>query len=150
GTALGSVQSFTTPAAPTVTTTAATLIASTSATLNGSANPNLATSSGWFRYDSNNPGSCNDSFGTRTSSTVLGAGSSVVTYGVSATGLLPGTTYFYFAIASNSVGTSFGSVLSFTTPAAPSVTTATASAIGSSVATLNGLANPNLAATTGW
>ena len=35
------------------------------ATLNGTANPNGAATTGWFRYATTNPGTCNDSFGTR-------------------------------------------------------------------------------------
>src|SRR5439155_20513752 len=65
-------------------------------------------------------------------------------------GLLPGTTYYFCAIAQNSVGTGFGAVFSFTTTAAPTVATAASTLVGSSSATLNGSANPNLAATTGW
>lgn len=53
---------------PTVTTDAATNVATSTATLNGSANPNGATTTGWFRYSTTNPGSCNDTFGTRTPS----------------------------------------------------------------------------------
>ena len=49
------------------------------------------------------------------------------------------------------VGTRFGAVLSFTTPAAPpTVTTSRATRRREHGATLNGSANPNGAATTGW
>src|SRR5687767_1211690 len=50
-------------AAPSVITTAATLVATTSATLNGSGNPNAAATTGWFRYSTTDPGTCNDVFG---------------------------------------------------------------------------------------
>jgi len=153
GTSFGAVLSFTTTSVPGVTTLAATSVTSTGATINGSANPNNLAASGWFRYSTTNPGTCNDSFGTRAptaGSTSLGAGSSAVAYSQSLTGLTTATTYYYCAIASNSVGTGFGTVLSFTTTAAPVVTTNAASAITSTDATINGTANPNLAATTGW
>jgi MYXO-CTERM domain-containing protein len=153
GTAFGSVMTFTTPAAPVVTTSAATSVASTTATLNGSANPRLSDATGWFRYSATNPGSCNDSFGTRapaSGGTALGNGSSPVAYSEALTGLSAGTTYFFCAIAQNGVGTSFGSVMSLTTTAAPSVTTGPATAVSSAAALLNGSANPMLLATTGW
>src|SRR5262249_40984935 len=60
------------------------------------------------------------------------------------------TTYYYCAIAQNAVGMSFGSVVSFTTPTPPAVTTNAASSLTSTSAYLNGAANPNGAATTGW
>ena len=59
------------------------------------------------------------------------------------TGLTTGTTYYFCAIASNSIGTGFGTLLSFTTTGAPIVTTNAASAVTSTGATLNGSANPN-------
>src|SRR5206468_1026581 len=97
GTAQGAVMSFTTQAAPTVTTTAATGIGSTQATLNGTANPNLAATTGWFRYSTTNPGTCDDTFGTRAPAQAinLGSGSTPSTYGIVATGLSPGTTYYF-------------------------------------------------------
>jgi hypothetical protein len=52
-----------TPDAPTAVTTAATSIASTSATLNGSGNPNRATTTGYFRYATTSPGTCNTHVG---------------------------------------------------------------------------------------
>ncbi|MBK7393702.1 MAG: hypothetical protein IPI64_10450 [Chloracidobacterium sp.] len=131
---------------PTVTTTAATSVASTSALLNGSANPNGDATTGWFRYATTDPGTCNNTFGTRvplTGGTDLGSGNSDVPYGVAGTGLVAGTTYYYCAIASNAGGTSFGTVLSFTTSDRPTATTNSATAISSSGATLNGSANPN-------
>src|SRR5207302_7548781 len=137
----GSVLTFTTTAAPTVTTSAATSVSSTAATLNGSGNPNLDATTGWFRYSATNPGSCNDSFGTRAPAgggSSLGSGSSAVTYNQAVVGLTPGTSYYFCALASNPVGTSAGAVLTFTTPAAPTVTTSAATSITSTSATLNG------------
>lgn len=144
--------------APTVTTTAATSIDTTLGTLNGTANPNGDTATGWFRYRSTDPGAtpCTDDdvFGTKTVISTLGAGSSDVLYNQSITGLSPTTTYYYCAIAGNGGGTSLGSVLSFTTltppPTPPTVTTSAAGAITTTTATLNGSANPNGDATTGW
>src|SRR2546430_12337631 len=67
------------PAAlPIFTTGAATAVSGTAATLNGTANPNGSPTTGWMRYATTNPGSCNDTFGTRipaTGGTSLGSGS---------------------------------------------------------------------------
>jgi hypothetical protein len=73
-----------------------------------------------------------------------------VSYTQSLTGLSPGTTYYFCAIAANAVGTGFGGVLSFTTQATAAVNTLAATAVSGTGATLNGSANPNLSATTGY
>ena len=146
---------FTTPAVlPSVSTGAATLVTSTTATINGSGIPGGATTTAWFRYSPTNPGGCSDTFGTRvpamTGGTDLGAGNTSVPFSQALTGLTPGTTYYYCAIASNSLGTVFGGLASFTTPSPPTVTTNAASGVGDTTATLVGTANPNGDAATGW
>lgn len=122
------------PDAPAVTTVSASSVTSSSAILNGFANPNGAATTGWFRYSSTDPGACDDVFGTRapfSGGTNLGSGTSTVNYSRSVSGLSDNTTYYYCAIASNSGGTGFGSIVSFTTPQAlpnaPSNLTGTAS-----------------------
>ena len=153
GTSVGSVLSFTTTNLPSVTTNAASAVAATGATLNGSADPNGAAATGWFRFDTTNPGTCNDTFGIRapgTGGTSLGSGSTAVAFNAAVTGLTPTTTYWFCAIASNGVGTAFGSVQSFTTPTAPAVTTVAAAPVGSTTATLNGSTTPNGLSTTAW
>ncbi len=151
GTAFGAIVTFTTSGAAAVTTAAVTSVTSTTATLNGTGNPNGSTALGWFRYSPTNPGTCNDTFGTRaptSSGTALGAGTAAVAFGQPINGLAPGVTYYYCALASNTYGTGLGAVLSFTTPASPpSVSTDFPSGIAT---TLNGSANPNGSATTGW
>ena len=107
---------------PAVTTTAASSVTSTGASLNGSANPNGQSTTGWFRFSTTNPGTCNDTFGTRapsTGGTSLGTGTSSVVYAQSISGLATSTTYYFCAIASNATGTGTGTVLSFTTGAPP-------------------------------
>ena len=120
------------------------------AQLNGSANPLGEATTGWFRYSTTDPGSCNDTFGTRAPAQRRHAASArAASRGrVSRrpiTGLAPGTTYYFCAIASNAVGTAFGAVLSFTTPAtgAERDDVGGDAGDGSSGATLNGSANPN-------
>jgi hypothetical protein len=157
GTGFGAVLSFTTPSAPVVVTAAASNITSSSAQLNGTGNPVAATATGWFRISTTDPVTCNDTFGTRvpsSSGTNLGSGTAAVPYlhNTSATTTLqPGTTYFYCAVASNALGTSFGQVVSFATqPVAPSVSTGSVTALTATTATLNGSANPGGGATSAW
>ena len=96
-------------AAPTVTTKPASAIGTTTATLNGSANPNGASTSGWFRYGTT-PGPCNATFGTATATTALGSGSTAVNYSRGLTGLTVGQIYYFCAVASNSTGTTYGQI----------------------------------------
>ncbi|TQF17107.1 DUF4038 domain-containing protein [Myxococcus llanfairpwllgwyngyllgogerychwyrndrobwllllantysiliogogogochensis] len=143
--------------APTTTTSAASNVGASGASLNGSANPHGAQSTGWFRYSSTHPSSCDDTFGTRAPATggvSLGSGGSTLTYTQPVTGLAASTTYYFCAIASNPVGvTPASAVLSFTTSAAgaaPTVVTSDATSVTSSSTTLNGAGTPNGATTTGW
>jgi phosphodiesterase/alkaline phosphatase D-like protein len=150
GTRFGAVASFSTQGGPSVSTDAASNIATTTVTLNGSANPNSTNASGWFRYSTVNPGACNNTFGTPTSNSALGSGAGIVPYTASVVGLVQGTTYYYCAIAQNTFGIGYGTVLSFKTLAPPSVSTVAASSIGSTTATLNGSGNPNNLLSSGW
>lgn len=104
---------ITTPTSPTVTTNPATNITTSTATLNGLENANGGSVSAWFRYSTINPGTCNDTFGTGTPRVAYGSISTA--YSKSVSGLLPGTTYYYCALASSAAGTGFGAIRSFTT-----------------------------------
>jgi hypothetical protein len=64
--------------------------------------------------------------------------------------LSPLTTYYYCAVATNGSGTTYGNVVSFKTAGAPTVTTAAATGLGSTGATLNGSVNPNGLSTNAW
>jgi len=101
-------------AAPSVTTIPATQVTSAAATLNGFVNPNGSATTAWFRYSTSNPGTCNDSFGTRvpaSGGTSLGAGGSDVGYSYPISGLTPQEVYYFCVIANNGGGKAFGSVL---------------------------------------
>ncbi|OGE83591.1 MAG: hypothetical protein A3B23_03050 [Candidatus Colwellbacteria bacterium RIFCSPLOWO2_01_FULL_48_10] len=128
----GQLFSFTTTGAsvpppaipPTAVTVSATDINDTTsvfhATLNGLANPNGTSTTAWFRYSALLTLVCSDSFGTRvplSGGTDIGSGVAPIAYSQFANSLEANTTYYYCAIASNSAGTSFGSILTFTTPA---------------------------------
>jgi len=111
---------------PTVTTQVQSNVTQTGATLNGTANPNGTATTGWFRYRTSSPGSCNDSFGTRVPSsggTSLGSGTSGVNFSRAISGLVQNTTYYYCAIAENAGGKAYGAVRSFTMTATASTCT---------------------------
>jgi len=117
GTSYGAVSaSFTTSAcAQTVVTNAASGITSTGATLNGAITNTGgadATQSG-FAYST----SANLTTGVSTST--LGAQSGTASFNSSLATLTANTTYYFRAYATNSAGTSYGSIQSFTT-ASPS------------------------------
>jgi hypothetical protein len=145
GSTYGAVLSFTTAATPTVTTTAATSVASSGATLNGTVNPNgdPNTTASFCYSTSSTLTNCGGA--TSVAATPASpSGTSAVAEASSVTGLSSGTTYYYQAVATNSLGvTTYGSVLSFSTTTAPSVTTLPVNTITNSGATLNGSVNPN-------
>ncbi len=97
---------------PIVTTLPASAIGTTTATLNGSANPNGTTTTAWFRYWTTNPGSCTDAGGTRVpaTGTVIGAGTAVIPFSQSRSGLTVRQGVYFCAIASNSAGIRFGAI----------------------------------------
>lgn len=98
--------------APLLTTGRSEDITSSSVTLWGSISPNGAATNWYFKYGTNII-SLNQSTSTKTLNTT--SGTSDVNRTIS--GLNPGTTYYYQLVGSNSVGSSSGSVESFTTEA---------------------------------
>ncbi len=140
GTTYGGEQSFTTlaaaPTAPTTSTAAASAITSTTATLNGdiTSDGGADISARGFVYATSNA----DLTIGATGVTNVTASGTTGTFNSAITGLTAGTTYYYRAYATNSVNTTYGDEQSFTTLAKPTVSTAAASAITSTTATLNG------------
>ncbi len=139
GTAYGRAQSFTTLAvAPTASTTAASAITSTTATLNGNitSDGGAAITARGFVYAISNAGLTIGATGV--TNVIVSGTTGVFTENI--TGLTAGTAYFYRAYAINSVDTTYGGEQSFTTlaPVAPTASTAAASDITSTTATLNG------------
>ena len=151
GTTDGSILHFTTSAAatpPAATTVAATAITATGATLNATVNPEGSATTYSFIYGT----SSTLSSGTTTTAQSAGSGTSAESETAALSGLTPGTTYYFEVRASNSGGTTDGSILHFTTSAAagtpPAATTVAASSITSTGATLNATVNPEGSATT--
>ena len=122
GTGYGDEVSFTTPeTAPTIATTAATNISSVAATTGGTisiAGGNI-TASGVL-YSTTLSTTANLIVGSAASVTTDGlTGNTVGSFVSNLTGLTPSTLYYVRAYATNGVNTSYGSVVSFTTPTAP-------------------------------
>jgi hypothetical protein len=123
GTGYGSVVTATTHPidVPYMTTSAATSVSTTSATGNGSIsqiNGSNVTVRGfvWSASNSTPTTSSNDGI-VNASGTWTGFSS----YNMSMTGLSPGTFYYYRSYATNSTGTGYGSVQTFTTPDVPTI-----------------------------
>ena len=140
GVGYGMVLSFKTLGqAPTATTKAATNITATSAALNGTINANYFSTDNSFEY------------GTTTSyGQIISASPSPLTDNLNTditsdiTGLEAGTTYHFRVKAVNSLGTTYGEDLTFTTiGGAPTDSTQPASNIQGDLATLNGIVNAN-------
>ena len=139
GTTEGADMSFVAGApAPSAMTGAATDVDTSSATLNGSVNANgqeatvtfeFGLDTGYGRVAAAIPGSVS---GTTDAAVV-----------VPITDLLPNATYHFRVVAASGGGTAFGADMTFTTPAAPSVTTDPPSSVGLTGATLNGTVSAN-------
>ena len=132
GTSYGNEISFTTLTFPTVTTNPVTDIAENSATSGGNVTNDGGadvTERGVCWSTSQNPTLANDF-------TVDGSGTG--TYASYLTGLSSNTTYYVRAYATNSVGTSYGNELSFTTHTFPTVTTNPVTDIAENSATSGG------------
>jgi|GEM_PF-254528 len=141
GTSYGAEISFTTLAvAPTLAaTTAASTITGTTASSGGNVSADggsAVTARGIVWGTATNP---TTALSTKTTD---GTGSSVFTS--SMTGLTPATTYYVRSYATNAIGTSYGTEISFTTLAvAPTLTTTAASSITRYAATSGGTITSN-------
>ncbi|MGA2542960.1 MAG: hypothetical protein ABSG78_15525 [Verrucomicrobiota bacterium] len=101
-------------AAPAVTNLAATGVTATSATLNANVNPEGAATTVYFEYG---PTTAYGSFSA--SNTLAADVADTQAVALPVTGLLPGTTYHFQALAQNSIGTNAGGDLTFVTPSLP-------------------------------
>jgi outer membrane protein OmpA-like peptidoglycan-associated protein len=144
----GSVKSFIPASAPSVSTGSASSISSSGATLNGSvtANGSSAAISFCLATSSAQTGSAlTTCISNPTSSPAATLSTSTVT--ATTGGLTNGTTYYFQAYATNSTGTTYGSVLSFTVTAT-TTTTVTASPTATTLSKIVNLAttvSPNTA-----
>jgi len=95
---------------PIVVTGAANPVSTTTATLHGTVNPNSLSTTYKFDYG------LTTGYGTSTTPTSAGSGSSPVAESVSLTGLTPGTTYHFRVEATSSAGTTYGLDQTLITP----------------------------------
>ena len=139
GTAYGTEVSFTTSqilSLPTVTTSAATTITTNSAVLGGNVTSDgnaTVTEKGIVYATTPNP---------TTANTKVAMGSGTGSFNQSVAGLTANTTYYVRAYAINSVGTAYGTQVSFTTSqilSLPTVTTSDATTITTNSAVLGGI-----------
>lgn len=136
-------MTFTTSASltpPVAVTNAATVVTGTAATLNGTVTPNGSNVIIWFEYGTT------AAFGSTITANQSPATSlSPIAVDAALTGLTGNTTYYYRVGAQNASGTTYGATMTFftATGAVPTVTTNTATNIGTTVATLNGTVNAN-------
>ncbi|HLP74163.1 MAG TPA: fibrobacter succinogenes major paralogous domain-containing protein, partial [Bacteroidales bacterium] len=140
GTVNGSDLTFTTPCTTaTATVNTPTGVAATSATLRGSVNANNVSTTVLFEYG------IDTNYGSSVAaSPVTVTGSSVTPVTAVISGLTPNATYHYRVKTATCGGASYSSDQAFSTIcAAPTASTAAATAIGISGATFNGSVNPN-------
>jgi hypothetical protein len=142
GTTRGADGIFTTSSTPVAVTTPATSVSLTSATLNGTVDPNGRATTWYFEYGTST------SYGSKTAEKSAGAGSSTVSVSGPVSGLTRGRVYHYRLVATSDAGTSRGADQSFSTTAAPTVVTGSASSIAPTAAKLNGTVTANGQATT--
>lgn len=142
----GSINSKPAPLAPTVVTSTVNTPSVDTALINGSVNPNGLEATAWFKYGTDsslsNP--------IKTDNQIMAAATVPQSINATLPSLSAGTKYYYQVVATNTVGTSYGTIESFTTISLPpTVHTGTADpAVGSAV--INGTVNPNGLATTAW
>jgi phosphodiesterase/alkaline phosphatase D-like protein len=151
-TALGSSVSFkvTANAAPTVVTLPASSVAGDSATLNGTVTKGGLNANAYFCYTTSAPVDgqivgCAANKVAATPATVTATGDTSIA--LSATGLQPGSKYYFQALATDVDNTAIGVVESFVTPGPPIAETNDATAVKSASATINGYVTANGAST---
>jgi hypothetical protein len=118
----------------------------TSASLNSEINPMGFATDAWFEWgtDSSLAGA------SETPHAFVGSGKSFNNYWSSLTGLVGGTTYYYRARASSSMGAGTGAIRSFVASTVPTVSTYDASNIGTDTVVLRGSVNPNYDTAEAW
>ncbi len=136
GTGYGSIVSFTTDVAiPTLTTDTVSSTATSTATLNGTvtAYGGVDATQHGFAYGTSS------TLATVIATSTLGSLAGNTSFTRNITGLSNNTTYYVRAYSTNTEGTGYGSIVSFTTDVAtPIVSTDTASSLSTTGATLNG------------
>jgi hypothetical protein len=128
---------------PALSTGTASSITTSSAIVHGSVNPDGASTTYQFQYGLTN------SYGLSTSLHSAGSGTKSIAVTATTAHLIPGTRYHYRIVASNKFGVTSGSDRTFKTSGNPPPDAATGpvSSLGTTVATLTGIVNPQGEAT---
>ena len=140
GITYGGDMTFTTVAsAPTATTSAATNVSASTASLHGSVTANGRPTMVFFEYG---PTASYGLIQPAIPNYLIGSTTTAVSLGLA--GLPPNSTYHFRVKAVNGLGTTYSADMTFTTAAiAPAVTTGAAYGIGTTAASLRGVANAN-------
>jgi FG-GAP-like repeat len=131
------ILNFITYSVPSVVTQWVSAVQSSAVNLNASINPNGAVGGWWFEYG------MDTYYDHATPLSTLDYSRSPFSVGASVRDLQGGTIYHYRVVATNFIGTNWGSDMTFQTTTEPTAITLPASAIGLTDATLNGTVNPN-------
>jgi hypothetical protein len=131
---------------PQAITNPATSITSSGAVLNGTALRNGQQASVWFEW-STSPTLAPQNM---TGASSIGIGTTPVQTNAQLANLQPNTTYYYRLAVGYSGGTAHGQILSFTSGALPPVVVTGGATLAGARATLNGMVNPQGAATQAW
>jgi hypothetical protein len=121
---------------PFAETKEATSIGETGATLNGVVNPEGSATKYYFEYGTTK------AYGSKTTETSAGSGTSDLEESKALTGLTGDTTYYYRIVATSSNGTVYGAPREFITTGKPVVETKPATLMTETGAYLNGVVNP--------
>ena len=125
-------------ARPSINSIAPPTVTDTTAVLGATVTPNGAATTVTFEYGPTT------AYGSSTAGQAVGSGNTPVAVSAPLSGLTPGTTYRFRAVAVNSQGTTTGTDNTFTTTAPqPQVTTTAASFVTTTSASINGTVNPN-------
>lgn len=159
GTTYGNTLNFTTQSsnygsngsAPFVTTNSANSISTNAVTFNGSVTPNNSNTTAWFEYGTT------QSLGYTAGYQSVGSNNYATTLTSTIYNLSSNATYYYRVVAQNAYGTTYGSIMSFTTTGgsvgsgnAAYITTHAAQSVFRNSALINGNVNPNGSLTTAW
>jgi hypothetical protein len=142
GTGHGADGILTTSSVPAAVTGNASAVTPTMATLNGTVDPSGRATTWYFEYGTST------GYGTKTPTRDAGSAAGVAAVSAAVTGLRTGQTYHFRLVATSDAGTARASDHTFVASAAPTVTTAAASSVNDTTASLNGSVNPNGQATT--